>query len=172
MGGNSGCARVCGAHPVKLNMTWYFPDRTIKVKSQKSCEDNYVLSSPNVSAIYMYSTALVFEETFAQTAFVVVSCAVPGLNNVTFLLFLSDKPGCATFQAHIYRPLNSQSKRHKRRAAACFCSCDLRFSRAEFVLLPCCFDLTTLGVRYCRRTPSGLDCWYLRRHSLRLFLQL
>jgi len=61
-------------------MTWYFPDRTIKVKSQKSYEDNYVLSSPNVRAICMYSTDIVFEETFAQTDFVVVSCAVRGLN--------------------------------------------------------------------------------------------
>ena len=39
---------------------------------------------PKVSAIsgahLVYSTALVFEETFAQNAFAVVSCAVPGLS--------------------------------------------------------------------------------------------
>jgi len=29
---------------------------------------------------HMHSTALVFEETFAQAAFAVLSCAVPGLN--------------------------------------------------------------------------------------------
>jgi len=29
---------------------------------------------------HMYSTALIFEETFAQTVFAVVSCAVPGLS--------------------------------------------------------------------------------------------
>jgi len=48
-----------GAHPVKLNMTWHFPDRAIKVKSQKRYEDTYVLSSPKACAICMYSTALV-----------------------------------------------------------------------------------------------------------------
>jgi len=68
---------VCGAHPVKLNMTWHFPDRAIKVKSHKKQEDNYVLSSPKVcawnDAHLMYSTALVFEETFAQIAFAVAT---------------------------------------------------------------------------------------------------
>jgi len=43
-------------------------------------EDNHVLSSPNVCAICMFLTALVFENTFAQTAFAVVSCAVPVLS--------------------------------------------------------------------------------------------
>ena len=42
-------------------------------KITKKYEDNYVLSSLKV-----YSTALVFEEQFAQTAFAVVSRAVLG----------------------------------------------------------------------------------------------
>jgi len=58
-------------------MTWHFPESAIKVKSQKSYEDNYVLFSTNVCAMNMFSTALVFEEIIAQTAFAVVSCAVP-----------------------------------------------------------------------------------------------
>ena len=48
-----------GVHPVKLNMTWHFPDRAIKVKSQKRYEDIYVFSSPKACAICVYSTALV-----------------------------------------------------------------------------------------------------------------
>jgi len=38
--------RMCGARPVKLNMTWHFLNRAVKVKSQKSWKDNYVLSRP------------------------------------------------------------------------------------------------------------------------------
>jgi len=51
-------------------------------------------------AICMYLTALVFEKTFAQTTLPVVSRAVPGLSEFYSLLLLSDKPRCATFQAH------------------------------------------------------------------------
>ena len=55
----------------KHDVTFY---RAMKVKSQKSYEDNYVLSSANVCAICMYSN------TFVHTAFAVVSCAVPVLS--------------------------------------------------------------------------------------------
>ena len=81
-------------------MTWHFPDRAIKVKSQKIYKDTYVISSLKVCAICMYLTALVFEKTFAQTTLPVVSRAVPGLSEFYSLLLLSDKPRCATFQAH------------------------------------------------------------------------
>ena len=63
----------------------------------------YVLSSPKACAICMYSTALVLEETFSQTAFAVVSRTVPGMSEFTPLLLRSDQPGCATFQAHTCR---------------------------------------------------------------------
>ena len=61
-------------------MTWLFPGRAIKVKSQKRYENTYVFSSPKACAICVYSTALVLEETFAQTAFAVVSRAYPGMS--------------------------------------------------------------------------------------------
>jgi len=54
----------------------------------------------------------------------------------------------------------------------CFCSCELRCSRAECNSLPCCFDLATLGLRYLWCTPSGIDCLYSKRHLFRLFFQL
>jgi len=69
-----------GVHPVKLNMTWHFPDRAFKAKSQKRYEDTYVFSSPKACAICMYLTAHVLEETLAQTAFAVVSRADPGMS--------------------------------------------------------------------------------------------
>jgi len=47
--------------------------------------------------------APVFEEIFAQTAFAVVSWLCQCWVNFTPLLLLSDKPGCATFQAHTCR---------------------------------------------------------------------
>jgi len=106
-GAYSGCAR-CAAHTL-----WNWTSRDIfQTKSQKSYKDNCVLSSPNVCAICMYvgySTALVFEETFAQVAFAIVSCAVSGLNEFYTLVssiwqtLLPSKPGCATFQSHTCR---------------------------------------------------------------------
>ena len=48
---------------------------------KKSNKDNYVLSSPKVCAIWTYPTRMLsYLETFAKTAFAVVSCAVPGLS--------------------------------------------------------------------------------------------
>jgi len=131
----------------------------------------------------VYSTALVFEKTLVQTAFAVVSCAVPELSE-----FYS--PFCfqlATLGVRHFRRIpagleNSYSTRHSRRLqiavvtcadpglsifyslvvsiwqlrvcaipgahllgsiariqrdirADCFCSCKLRFCRAECVLL-------------------------------------
>ena len=39
-----------------------------------------------------------------------------------------------------------------------FCSCELRCSRADWILLPCCFYLATNEcVRHSRRTPAGLE---------------
>jgi len=89
-------------------------------------------------------------------------------------LFLAKNPGCATFQAHTYYSARKlEPPRHSHRAANNFCNYDLRCSRAECILLACCFDLSTLGVRllYSRRTP-GLDCSYSKRHSCRLFFHL
>ena len=51
----------------------------------------------------MYSTAVVLEETYAQTAFAVVRRTDPGMNEFTPQLLRSDKPGSATFQAHTCR---------------------------------------------------------------------
>jgi len=50
----------------------------------------------------MYSTALVFEETFAQTAFALLSCAVPGLSEFYSPVATISQPwGCAIPGAHL-----------------------------------------------------------------------
>jgi len=68
------------------------------------------------------STALVFEETLVQTAFAVVTCAVPGLS-----VFYSLVVSILHFWARVlvFRGIRSY----------CFCSCDLRCCTAECVLL-------------------------------------
>ena len=38
--------------------------------------------------------------------------------------------------------------------ANCFCSCELRCCRTEWILLPCLFLTNNLGVRHSRRTPT------------------
>ena len=127
---------VCGAHPVKLNMTWHFPDRAIKVKSQKSYKDTCVLSSPKVCAIGMYSTALLFEETLANIAFAVVSCAVSRSEWILLpCCFYSTNQGVQQSRRTPAALENSQSTRNSRRTADCFCSCDLRCSWAGCILL-------------------------------------
>jgi len=95
----SGCARVCGAHLVKLNMTWHFPDRAIKVKSQKNYEDNYVLSSPKVCALCFPVRRC------APMYFPVRRCAP---------MYVLD---CSCIRRSI--------------CENCFCSCELRCSRAD-----------------------------------------
>jgi len=98
--------------------------------------------------------------------------------SVEFLLNLNVKPPAQTsrprhkrkriddFLATVLAHLQDSKtrNRHDIRAAPqiYFCSCDLRCSRAECILLPCCFDLTTLGLRYsgAGRTPSELDYSY------------
>ena len=96
-----GCIlRVCGAHPVKLNMTWHFPDRAIKVKSQKSYEDNSVLSSPNVRAIQMFSMLSYSKRNLLKLLLQLSAALFQCWVNFTPLLSLSDKTGCATFHAH------------------------------------------------------------------------
>jgi len=84
----------------------------------------------------MYSTALVFEETFAKTAFAVVSCAVPGLSE-----FYS--PVCfylAILGVRYSRrsPAGLDCSYSKSIRSDCFCSCKLRYCRAECVLLLGC----------------------------------
>jgi len=85
-----------GVHLVKLNMTWHFPDRAIKVKSQKRYEYTYVLSSPKACAICMYLTALVIG----------VRGGVSG--------GAADPPGFKNFRAHsVFQGKRSCSKLHK-----------------------------------------------------------
>ena len=55
---------------------------------------------------------------------------------------------------HVCTQLLSYSKRI---CANCFCTCELRRSRAEWILLPCYSYLTNLGVRHSRRTPVGFE---------------
>ena len=134
--------------------------RAMKVKSQKSYEGNYVLSSANVCAICMFSTALVFEYICAYCfcrCDMRCSCAECILLPCCFHL---TNQGVWHSQRTDLGTRKLVSTRHSRRAAACLCKCDMRCSRSEFILLPCCFDLTTLGVRYSMRT-RGLDGWYL-----------
>ena len=105
-----------------------------------------------------------FDKTFAQSCSLflqawhaLVQCWV----HFTLLLFPSYKPGCTTFQSHTCRPRKFViDMTFAQTAAACLCRCDMRCFRSEYILVPCCFDLTTLGVRYSRRT-LGLDGWYL-----------
>jgi len=70
----SGCAR-CAAHTL-WNWKWRGILQIVHSRQnhKNSYKDTYVLSSLKVFAICIYLTALVFEETFAQTAFAVVSC--------------------------------------------------------------------------------------------------
>jgi len=136
-------------------MTWHFSDRAIKVKSQKNYKDAYVayfpVCSPKVCAVCMYSTALVFEENLRKLLWQLWAALLQGCVNFTPLLLISDKPGCAIFQAHTYRARNYKSRRQSCRAEACFRSCEVRCSRAEYILFPCCSYLTNQGVRYSRR---------------------
>ena len=69
----------------------------------------------------MYSTALVFEETFAITAFAVVSCAVLRVKSWV----------CAIAGAHF---LGLVARNQRDISADCSCSCKLRCCRAECVL--------------------------------------
>jgi len=113
-----------------------------------------------------------FEETFARTTFAVASCAVPGLSE-----FYS--PVLFTWQTSVWHSSctpagleNSWSTRHSRGAAAYFCSYDLRYSKAECILLPCCLDLVTSVCAVRGAHLRGSTACIEERYSFRLCLQL
>ena len=78
-------------------MTWHFPDRTIKVKLQKSHKDTYVLPSPKA-----YAISIVLDCSRNCFCSCELLCSRSWLN-FTPLLLLSDKAGCATFKGHTCR---------------------------------------------------------------------
>ena len=158
---------VCGAHPVKLNMTWQFLDRAINVKSQKNMKIITFFPAWTCTRLLSYSQSNCANcfcscgQGFSRAEWILLPC----------WLYLTNRV------ARHYRrtPAGLESlwsTRHSRRDTACFCSCDLRCSRAVGILLLCCFGVATLGVRHSRRTSFGFDCSYSMRHSCTLFLQL
>jgi len=85
-------------------MTLHFPDRAIKANHKKASKVIVYFPVLKVCAMWTYSTALVFEETFAKTSFAVVSCAVPGRSEFYSPVCLWPLDlGCAPFQAHRHR---------------------------------------------------------------------
>jgi len=79
-------------------MTWYFPDRTIKVKSQKTIEILYTFQPEGVSHMYVLDCSRIRRDICAKCF------CIRELRRVNFalLLLLSDTTGCALFQAHTF----------------------------------------------------------------------
>ena len=120
-------------------MTWHFPDGVIQGNSQKKLERwlCMLLCSPLCTRLFSYSKRNL-RKLLLQLWAVLIQFWV----NFFPCLFLSSNPRCATFQSHTCRDRHFViDKTFAQRRRLFFCSCQLRCSRAECVLLPCCFDL-------------------------------
>jgi len=86
-----GVCQVCGAHPIKLIVTWLFPDRAIKGKITKKLErqlwTSHWFSDPN-SIIFPFQLAW-FSWRFDASL-------------VSRLVFRCGNPGCALIQPHTF----------------------------------------------------------------------
>jgi len=117
----SGCAG-CKAH-TRWNWRWRCIFQIVRSRENHKKARKIIVCFPalKVCAICRYSTALVFEEIFAKTAFAVVSCAVPGLSVFYSLDFSISLPWvCVIPGAHLGSTVRIQWDIR----ADDFCSCE------------------------------------------------
>ena len=113
-------------------------------------------------------------QTFAQTAFAVVSCAVPGLSEfyspVASMLQIRV---CDISGAHLQgsKTRNRQDIRAEPQLISAVASCAVPGLKVFYTLI-LLLRSSNPGCALFEAHTSGLDCSYSKRHSLKLFLQL